>query len=87
MPWRTVVDTLDDARERELTGLHLRRLRERRAISRTAAAMALGWNYRRLRGIEQGHRTVRYAEVIALLELYESRWSEFRALGTEGEER
>ena len=57
-------------------GTALRRLRERRGLSLSAVAMGLGWNYRRMHGIEHGQRAVRYAEVLVLLELYESDWSE-----------
>jgi hypothetical protein len=49
-------------------------------MSRSAVSMALGWSFRRLDGIERGIRGVRYAEVIALLDLYGSTWREFKAL-------
>lgn len=42
--------------------------------------MGLGWNYRRMHGIEHGQRAVRYAEVLVLLELYESDWSELKSV-------
>ena len=62
------------------TGRTLRRLRERRAVSRSAVALAMGWNFRRLEGIERGYRSVRYADVVALLDLYGVGWGEFKAL-------
>lgn len=55
-------------------------LRERAGQSRTAAAMALGWNYRRLKTIECGSRQPTYAEVIVLLGLYGATWHDLAAL-------
>jgi transcriptional regulator with XRE-family HTH domain len=71
---------LEDPPSAEHTGSSLRRLRERRGMSRSAVAMVLGWNFRRLDGIEGGRRQVRFAEVIALLDLYGCGWGELTTL-------